>query len=352
MHRSTAPPADPGNKYFILAHECNRRYNGTVKAAYWRKEYIVQRDPDMIDLFLITGFFGAGKTVLINKLVAQAASRGRSAGVILNEYGDISFDGSFIGLEDRGRVIEISGRSILAEHLSPPFLEALDRFSQNPVDMLVVEMSGFSNPADMARLINQFNEKNGGAFNYACTVCVVDCASFIRLVQSVPLVRKQIMASSLVLINKADTVDARTLKEVNMIIAKLHERARILQTVQAEFPMELMYDAPVLNVRDSSTELSPGVSAGRPDSFVLEGEGGLDQVLKFLREAGKTVYRAKGYWSDMGEAYYIESVNGEVTKRPAGNTPVGNGIVIIARHGRDIYYNFEKHLSDCGITIR
>lgn len=46
-----------------------------------------------IPVTLIGGFLGAGKTTLVNHLVAQG---GKRFGVIINEFGDTGIDGSLI----------------------------------------------------------------------------------------------------------------------------------------------------------------------------------------------------------------------------------------------------------------
>ncbi|MEP2116719.1 GTP-binding protein, partial [Bauldia litoralis] len=44
---------------------------------------------------IVTGFLGAGKTTLIRNLIAGAG--GRRIAVIVNEFGDMGFDGGLLG---------------------------------------------------------------------------------------------------------------------------------------------------------------------------------------------------------------------------------------------------------------
>src|SRR3954452_17940801 len=43
---------------------------------------------------IVTGFLGAGKTTLVRHVLEQA--RGRRLAILVNEFGDVGFDGSFL----------------------------------------------------------------------------------------------------------------------------------------------------------------------------------------------------------------------------------------------------------------
>ena len=51
-------------------------------------------DLSKIPCTIVTGFLGAGKTTLVRHLLENAG--GRRLAVLVNEFGDIGFDGSFI----------------------------------------------------------------------------------------------------------------------------------------------------------------------------------------------------------------------------------------------------------------
>ncbi|MCL2826870.1 MAG: hypothetical protein FWD72_05650, partial [Eggerthellaceae bacterium] len=66
----------------------------------------------MIRLDIVTGFLGAGKTTLINKLLAEAFA-GERVAVVENEFGEVGIDGDLLALSNENlRVSELSNGCI------------------------------------------------------------------------------------------------------------------------------------------------------------------------------------------------------------------------------------------------
>ena len=111
--------------------------------------------PTRIPTTIVTGFLGAGKTTLIRNLVAQA--RGRRIAILVNEFGDMGFDGGL--LADCGdadcrpdTIVELANGCIcctVADEFLPT-MEAL--LARDPVpDHIVIETSGLALPQPLVR---------------------------------------------------------------------------------------------------------------------------------------------------------------------------------------------------------
>ena len=107
---------------------------------------------------VVTGFLGAGKTTLIRNLIRNA--RGRRIAVIVNEFGDMGFDGGL--LADCGddecrpdQIVELTNGCIcctVADEFLPT-MEALLKRDPAP-DHIVIETSGLALPQPLVQAFN------------------------------------------------------------------------------------------------------------------------------------------------------------------------------------------------------
>ncbi len=107
---------------------------------------------------VITGFLGAGKTTLVQHMLANA--NGKRIALIINEFGDLGIDGDLLkgcgieGCEDDD-VMELSNGCIcctVAEDFVPAIEKLLGR--ENPPDHIVIETSGLALPQPLVRAFN------------------------------------------------------------------------------------------------------------------------------------------------------------------------------------------------------
>ena len=99
---------------------------------------------------VVTGFLGAGKTSLIQNLLATA--NGKKIALIINEFGDLGVDKELIlGCEIEGcsvgDIVELANGCIcctVADDFLPTMRSLLDR--SNPPDHIIIETSGLALP--------------------------------------------------------------------------------------------------------------------------------------------------------------------------------------------------------------
>lgn len=128
----------------------------------------------MIDLFIIAGFLGAGKTTFIEKWLAESEDSGLTV-VIENDFGDVNMDAAYLA----NRNIEVKSLSsgCICCSLSKDFESAIrDIALRWQPSRIIVEPSGVAHLSDIEKaclpLIKAAKRKNNpcGCF-YVPFVC-------------------------------------------------------------------------------------------------------------------------------------------------------------------------------------
>ena len=88
-----------------------------------------------IKLYFLTGFLGSGKTTILRNLLENM--EGTKVGVIQNELGKISVDGTVLQNNDI-QMIELTRGSIFCSCLRLSFVDALVQMSQKGLEYVFV----------------------------------------------------------------------------------------------------------------------------------------------------------------------------------------------------------------------
>src|SRR6056297_2758453 len=169
---------------------------------------------------ILSGSLGAGKTTLLNHLLSNAGDR--SLAVLVNDMGEVNVDADLVAegseLELDDGVAELSNGCICCE-LQDDLETAVVRLARDRAfDHLVVESSGISEPAPVARLFTT-ESRVAGLYDVDTLVTVLDTPAFLEAFagEGTPqrrgsendrplsdLLVEQVEVSNIVLLNKAD----------------------------------------------------------------------------------------------------------------------------------------------------
>ena len=205
---------------------------------------------ERIPVTVLSGSLGAGKTTLLNHVLRTAGDR--DVAVLINDMGDVNVDAELVAegseADVAGGVTELSNGCICCE-LQDDLESAVVRLADDrEFDHLVVESSGISEPAPVARL---FTAESRAAARYRVNalVTVVDARLFVdtfggdgtpeRQVESgddgtdrplSDLLVEQVEVSNAVLLNKADRCTDAELETAEDLVAALQPDAETRRT--------------------------------------------------------------------------------------------------------------------------
>ncbi len=203
---------------------------------------------------VLSGFLGAGKTTLLNHILNN--KEGLKVAVIVNDMSEVNIDARLVESENvlsrtEEKLVEMSNGCICCT-LREDLMIAVEKLAlENRFDYLLIESTGISEPIPVAQTFSFIDEENGidlSTFSYIDTmVTVVDCFNFFKDFSSsellldrdltdmegdyrtiVNLLTDQIEFANVIILNKTDLVDNKTVGLLKAAIQKLNPGAKII----------------------------------------------------------------------------------------------------------------------------
>ncbi|KUO75694.1 MAG: hypothetical protein APF77_04155 [Clostridia bacterium BRH_c25] len=285
-----------------------------------------------IRLYLITGFLGSGKTTFLKGLMEHFADR--KLGIIMNEFGKIGIDGTLVkkkGID----MLEINNGSIFCSCLKGSFTEGLVSLAELPIELLLVESSGLSDPSDIDSILSNVEKIKGKYYEYAGAICVVDGVHFLDQVELLTVIERQITGSDLIIINKTDLITEEETSEVEEKIHMYNPDAQIVKTSYCRLSYDFLEKGFLLSKACCGKKESINVPGNRPYTLTLRADGVFqkEKLLKFLKEVSKYTYRIKGFFLLEEGWHQIDTVGGIVDIKPADKQETPSTLVIISSVG-------------------
>ncbi|MCP4576208.1 MAG: cobalamin biosynthesis protein CobW [Deltaproteobacteria bacterium] len=154
-----------------------------------------------MNLIVITGFLGSGKTTFLTKLAKRATEKGLKVGILVNEIGEIGIDDQFmrrLGLN----VWEVLGGCICCT-LTTDLIATLETLKRDfQADVVLVEPSGAADPRAVISTLDRFDK---GSVTGKRQIALVDMLRMEMLMEVLsPLTTATIQSADLILLNKTD----------------------------------------------------------------------------------------------------------------------------------------------------
>jgi G3E family GTPase len=251
-----------------------------------------------VPVLLVTGFLGAGKTTVVNQLLAHA--EGRRIAAVVNDFGAINIDAELIAGASDG-VVSLANGCICCtlEGDLLRTLAALLRREPRP-DYIVIETSGVADPADIVR--NLMDPVIWREAPLETVLCVVDAAAPTSLLEDA-LFRAQVRAADLVALSKADLADPAGIERVGAALAAIKPAATVIEAVQGVIQAALLFpaDPDAAPVRRNPGRRGPSADRFETLSWTSEHPVSLPRLQRAIGQLAPRLARAKGFFETVEE---------------------------------------------------
>jgi len=263
------------------------------------------------DIYLVTGFLGAGKTTFLKDRLADAKRR---IGVLVNDFGKINFDSLRIGHQGL-TMVELNNGSIFCSCLKDDFIDGLVRLIGSELDDIYIESSGLADPSDMGRILDVVRQRStGAAFRFCGTICLVDALHILKILPKMLSAERQVRHSHLLVINKCDLIGKDQLRAVRSALASLNPQARIIETQFGRVSWPALPDS----LPDIPDEETTNRVDNRNKHLVLHilHEPDAAAFCAFLKAIGSHFFRVKGMIRLDGQICQVDLVNHQIQIEP------------------------------------
>ena len=203
----------------------------------------------VVPITLLCGYLGAGKTTLMNMILAN--QKGYKVAVIVNDIGEINVDASLIekdaNITDKSSLVPLTNGCICCTLKTDLVMQIENLIASGKYDYLLIESSGVCEPMPIAQAIETI--ENGYLDN---VVSVVDAKRLVdEFADGAQLLKKdmgeediesllvqQIEFCSTLIINKKDLVTEDQMKKVRAVVNKLQPHVKVIETTRCQVPLE------------------------------------------------------------------------------------------------------------------
>ena len=193
----------------------------------------------MTKIDIVSGFLGAGKTTLINRLISEAY-QGEKLVLIENEFGQIGIDSGF--LQDSGVQIAEMNSGCICCSLVGDFSKALQQVVHDyQPDRILIEPSGVGKLSDVTRAVLAAELEDAVLNSAVVVVDVNKCKMYMKNFGE--FFNDQIEHAKCILFSHTDKTTPQKLEEALSLVRAHNEHATVVTTPADKLAMATLLQA-------------------------------------------------------------------------------------------------------------
>lgn len=183
----------------------------------------------MINVYIISGFLGAGKTTFIQKLLSE--KKFEKVMLLENEFGEVGVDSAFF--DSKLKVKEINNGCICCS-LQGDFDEALEEIEKMDISDLIIEPSGVGKLSEIIGVIAKDDD-----FRIVSHICIVDvktCQKYHKNFKE--YFDDQVVAANAIVLSHLDVANEEDIKKAIELIESINDEAEITNKPIQDYDIE------------------------------------------------------------------------------------------------------------------
>jgi G3E family GTPase len=311
-----------------------------------------------INLTVLGGFLGAGKTTFINQILSQNSVH--NLAILVNDFGKINIDAQLIRHQS-DEVIELANGCICCS-IGDSLTRTLIDLKRRPIppEHLIIEASGVANPLKIAQLGMAGNDYALDGILVMADAETLEQQLLDQYVGST--VERQLAAADLILLNKCDLVSPEAQQKLLKSLTRQYPKTPVLPSQKGAMPTKLLVNlssrtqpfetqksttyTPIHNAEDQHELLFDRFSFTSPLAFKEE------PFKHWLQQLPSSVLRVKGLIYLAGhsdDSYLVQKVGARWTLKksiPWGNLAAQTQLVMLGIAGQCHDEQFQAELSE------